>query len=88
MVASAKTILNELSAFDETLLDKPRWLILNKIDRLADDDARQETIKHIIDGLQWKGPVYPISAIRSEGTKQLCYSLMELIDEMKLSDGA
>ena len=83
-VESAKTIINELCAYSADLLNKPRWLVLNKIDMLPDEDIRKETIQHIIDGLQWKGKVFTISAIRQEGTQQLCYDLMQLIDEMKL----
>ena len=82
-VDSAKVIIDELAAYSPELLNKPRWLVLNKIDMLPDEDIRQATIKHIIDGLQWTGKWFAISAIKSEGTQQLCYSLMQLIDEMK-----
>ena len=82
-VDSAKVIIDDLAAYSPDLLNKPRWLVLNKIDMLPDEDIRQATIKHIIDGLQWTGKWFAISAIKSEGTQQLCYSLMQLIDEMK-----
>lgn len=85
-IESAKTILNELAAYNPDLLDKPRWLVLNKIDMLPDEDVRQETIQRIIDGLEWTGRVFTISAIKSEGTQQLCYALMQLIDEMKQNE--
>ena len=80
---AAKVIIDEVAAYSPDLLNKPRWLVFNKIDMLPDEETRQQTIKHIIDGLQWKGKFFAISAIRSEGTQQLCYSLMQLIDEMK-----
>ncbi|MBA2656557.1 MAG: GTPase ObgE [Tatlockia sp.] len=82
-VDSAKAIINELAVYDPELLNKPRWLVLNKMDILPDEEARQEATKAIVDGLQWKGKVFAISAISGEGTQQLCYSLMQLIDEMK-----
>lgn len=82
-IESAKTILNELAAYNPDLLDKPRWLVLNKIDMIPDDEERHARIQSIINGLNWQGAVYQISAIRSEGTKQLSYDLMNLIDEMK-----
>ncbi len=85
-IQSAKTIIAELAAYNADLLNKPRWLVLNKIDMIPDEQTRQETIKHIIDGLKWPGKVFTISAIRSEGTQQLCYSLMQLIDEMKAAE--
>ena len=33
---SAKTIINELAAYDQSLLEKPRWLVFNKVDLLTD----------------------------------------------------
>lgn len=81
-VESAKAILNELSEYDPELLDKPRWLVLNKTDIFPDEEARQEAINRLITGLGWTGRVFPISAISGEGTQQLCYALMQLIDEM------
>ncbi|MCC5013677.1 MULTISPECIES: Obg family GTPase CgtA [Legionella] len=82
-VESAKAILNELKEYDPELLDKPRWLVLNKIDMLPDEQIRQKTVQAIVDGLQWQGKIFAISAMTGEGTQQLCYSLMQLIDEMK-----
>ncbi len=82
-VASAKAILNELGEYNPELLDKPRWLVLNKIDMLPDEAIRQERVDAIVKGLDWTGKVFVISAISSQGTQQLCYSLMQLIDEMK-----
>ncbi len=89
-VASAKVIINELGAYSPELLNKPRWLVLNKIDMLADEVSREKAIQQVIDGLAWKDPVFAISAISGEGTQQLCYALMQLIDEMQQAenDGA
>ncbi|KTD60878.1 Obg family GTPase CgtA [Legionella shakespearei] len=85
-VASAKAIINELAEYNPELLNKPRWLVLNKMDMLPDEASREERIKAIVDGLQWTGKVFAISAISGQGTQQLCYSLMQLIDEMKESE--
>ncbi|WED43454.1 Obg family GTPase CgtA [Legionella cardiaca] len=82
-VDSAKAILKELEEYDPELLNKPRWLVLNKIDLVSDDKERAKIVKAIIDGLQWQGRVFEISAVSGQGTQQLCYSLMQLIDEMK-----
>ena len=82
-IESAKTILNELAAYNPALLDKPRWLVLNKIDMLPDEAIRKHVLNDIVKGLNWEGKVFAISAIRKEGTQQLCYDLMKLIDEMK-----
>lgn len=83
-VVSAQAIVHELGAYDPALLEKPRWLVLNKIDLLPpNEQERQAAIQSIVNGLQWTGKVFAISAVSGEGTQQLCYSLMQLIDEMK-----
>jgi GTP-binding protein len=85
-IESATTIINELAAFDEGLLNKPRWLVLNKIDQIPDEAEREATIQRIITGLNWTGPVFPIAAIARIGTPELCFALMQFIDEMKLTN--
>lgn len=80
---AAKTILDELKAYDPALLDKPRWLVLNKVDQLPDDASRQAVIKELLEGLQWTGKVFSISALAHEGTTPLCYDLMQFIDDMR-----
>jgi len=78
-VEDALKILEELRQFDEALYLKPRWLVLNKLDLLPEDerDARCEAI---VQGLDWQGPVYQISAIRREGVEPLCYDIMEHLE--------
>jgi len=82
-IVTAKAIINELAEYNPDLLSKPRWLVLNKIDMVPDEKERDKRIKAIVKGLKWKDKVFAISAIKSEGTQQLCYALMQLIDEMK-----
>lgn len=81
-VQSAHTILKELKDYDSDLLNKPRWLVLNKIDLLP-EESKQATIDHILTSLDWKEKWFAISAISGQGTQQLCYALMGLIDELK-----
>lgn len=82
-IDSAKAIINELEIYDPELVNKPRWLVLNKIDMFPDEESKQKAVQSLIDGLQWKDKVFTISALSGIGTQQLCYSLMQLIDEMK-----
>lgn len=79
-VEDAKKILHELENYDQALFEKPRWLVLNKLD-LLDDDEQQARCEQIIKGLAWKGPVYKISAINKTGVQQLCYDIMELMEK-------
>lgn len=82
-VDSAKAIIHELAAYNPDLLNKPRWLVFNKMDMIPDLDERERVIKHIIKALDWKGRTFTISAINGEGTEALSYALMNLIDEMQ-----
>jgi GTP-binding protein len=78
-IESARTILLELSRYSEDLLDKPRWLVLNKTD-LLDAEALAKVQSDIVDALDWKGPVFAISAITGEGTEALTQAIMRHLE--------
>ena len=78
-VESARKILKELKKYDESLFQKPRWLVLNKLDLLAEEQQAQ-VCDEIIDGLQWQGPIYKISAINRQGVDQLCQDIMNFME--------
>ncbi|MFC3337683.1 GTPase ObgE [Paracandidimonas soli] len=76
-VSQARAIVEELRRYDETLYNKPRWLVLNKLDAVEDpDDVRQR----ICQALEWTGPVFGISALTGEGTSELTYALQDWLD--------
>jgi GTPase len=83
-VAEAKAIANELKKHDEMLYEKPRWLVLNKIDMVEDPE---KVSADFVKAFNWDGPVFAISAINGNGCKQLTYAIMEHMDAMKLQDG-
>ena len=68
-------ILKELKRYDDSLFEKQRWLVLNKLD-LVPETERQAVCDEIVKGLKWKGPVYQISAISRSGVDQLCQDIM------------
>ena len=78
-VISARKILHELERFDESLYRKPRWLVLNKVD-LVDGDERDTLCAEIVSGLEWQGPVYPVSALEGRGVDELCRDIMEFLE--------
>ena len=78
-VQTTNAIVHELEKFDPALAEKPRWLVLNKIDLLLEPE-RSERCAQIIADLNWTGPVYKIAAIAKEGTEQLCYDLMNYLE--------
>jgi GTP-binding protein len=79
-VAEAKAIVNELKKYDEALYNKPRWLVLNKIDMTQDS---KEVVKKFVKDYGWKGRVFAISAINGVGCKELTYAIMDHLDEVK-----
>ncbi|MFC3608754.1 Obg family GTPase CgtA [Stutzerimonas tarimensis] len=79
----AETILNELSRFSPALVERDRWLVLNKADQLLEDE-REERLKAVVERLQWTGPVFVISALEREGTEALSQAIMRYLDERTL----
>jgi GTP-binding protein len=77
-VVDARTILAELKKYSKALAEKERWLVLNKADLLTDDELAQRC-QQIIDALDWKGPVYTISALAKTGTQQVVYDIMNYL---------
>jgi GTP-binding protein len=79
-VAEAKAIVNELKKYDEELYNKPRWLVLNKIDMVQNSE---DVVKKFVNDYGWKGRVFAISAINGVGCKELTYAIMEYLEEVK-----
>ncbi len=80
---SFRVIENELKKYSDTLAEYDRWLVLNKLDLLPNDVDAEEHCQKIIDDINWSGPVYKISALQKEGTQQLCYDIMELVEKQR-----
>jgi GTP-binding protein len=78
-VRDARAIAQELKNYDAELAAKSRWLVLNKLDLLLPEEARERAVK-IVRGLKFKGPVFLISGVTGEGTRELCRAVMELIE--------
>ena len=82
IVADAKAIVNELRKYDEALYQKPRWLVLNKVDMLQPEE-RQKVIKDFLKGFKWDGPVFEVSALNGEGCDRLCYAIQDYLDGLR-----
>lgn len=80
-VAEAKAIVNELKKHDEELYNKPRWLVLNKIDMVQD---AEQVAADFVKNFGCDGPVFAISAINGNGCKPLTYAIMEHMEAMQL----
>lgn len=79
---AAVTAVRELEKFSATLGKQPRWLLLNKLDMVPEEE-REERCQSVIDALEWQGPVYRISALNKEGLTPLVHDLQEYLDARK-----
>ncbi|QKT04340.1 GTPase ObgE [Ectothiorhodospiraceae bacterium 2226] len=76
---SVRVIEGELGKFDADLLNYERWLVLNKMDLVAEDE-REARAAALVQALAWAGPVYRISAATGEGTRELVYDIMRALE--------
>jgi len=84
---NAQIIEDELTKFSPTMAAGERWLVLNKLDLLQEEEV-EERCQAVIDQLDWQGPVFRISGLTSNGTKQLCAAIMDHIDELRAREQA
>lgn len=81
-VENITAISLELEKFSPALAALPRWLVLNKIDLVLPEEV--ELIEQdILERLDWQGPVFKTSGLTRDGAMQVCYKLMEAIEEQR-----
>ena len=85
IVHEARAIVEELRKYDEALADKPRWLVLNKLDMIAEEE-RADKVAQFVRDYGWTGKVYQISAATREGTDALMLDIQNYIDQVKLAE--
>ena len=86
-VAQAKAIVGELKKYDEALFDKPRWLVLNKLD-MVDGDKRAAVVKDFVKRFKFKGPVFEISALTREGCEHLVKTIYQHVQGVQKKEQA
>ena len=77
-VRDVRAIAAELRKYDERLYRKPRWLVLNKID-LVPDDERAALVGEIRRRLRTRGRVFAISAATGEGCRELAAEIARFL---------
>ncbi|GCL64168.1 Obg family GTPase CgtA [Pseudaquabacterium pictum] len=82
-VALAKGIVKELRKYDEALYEKPRWIVLNKLDMVPTED-RAALVKDFIKRMRWKGPVFQVSALAREGLDPMVQAIYEHVAAHKV----
>ncbi|MGZ5576891.1 MAG: Obg family GTPase CgtA [Methylobacter sp.] len=81
-VQAARKIIHEVEKWSDELAAKPRWLVLNKIDRLPAEEVEQHC-QAIVDELAWTGPVFKTAAINGEGTRELMFAIMNFLEQQR-----
>lgn len=87
-VTNAQVIEKELKEYAHDLYEKPRWLVLNKVDLLEGGEAEgQELLQKIAAGLETAPErTFIISALQKQKTNELTYALQELVDNVKQAE--
>ena len=84
-VKDAQAIVGELEKHDSALADKPRWLVVNKLDLIPAED-REKTVAAFLKAYKkttkYAGPVFSIAAISGDGTRPLIYALHAALEQM------
>ncbi len=82
LVHSAKSLVEELRKFDETLYRKPRWLVFNKVDMLPEEE-QEAVCARLLQAMDWQGRWFAISALTGKGCQPLVYAIMEYLQELQ-----
>ena len=81
-VRDAQAIVGELEKYSPELAAKPRWLILNKLD-LIPEDERDQRIADFLSAYNTEGkPHFQISAINGEGCRPLIFALQNALETL------
>ncbi len=88
-VRDARAILRELARYDEELARKPRWLVLNKID-IVPEDERQALVDDFVKRFRGRGRsaipverVFVISGVTGDGTQALCQAVYDYLETVR-----
>lgn len=78
-VRAVRGIERELREFSADLQQRERWLVLNKVD-LMPEDERESFCQDIVRQLDWQGPYFMISALSGVGVRFLCERIMTYLE--------
>lgn len=81
-VEQVRAIEHELRKHDPAMLEKPRWLVLNKADLMFEDEARARA-EEIVAELGWIQPWYLVSALSREGTWPIMLDIQHFFDRLR-----
>ena len=96
IAGEALAIVHELQKYDEALYNKPRWLVLNKLDMLDDEEALARE-QAFLQAIGWDYPepddrfafdletprLFKISALTHDGTQEMVQQINQYLQERK-----
>lgn len=83
--ADIREIQAELQEYDPELLERPRWLVFNKLDLYAGDE-RANRVTELEQALAWQGGSSAISAATGWGCRELMAAIQQDIDQRSRSE--
>ncbi len=82
IAADLREIETELAQYDASLLERPRWLVLNKLDLYVEAE-REARVTAIRTALDWRGPLAGIAAASGWGCTELMNAVQRDIDSRR-----
>ncbi len=77
-----RAIERELQKYDPAMLEKPRWLVLNKADLMFEDEARA-LAEEVVAELGWTQPWFLVSALSRDGTWPIMLEIQSFFDRLR-----
>ena len=87
IVADIREIETELQEYGGGLLQRPRWLVLNKLDLYAGEERGKRTAA-LKQALDWKGELHAISAASGWGCADLMAAVQRAVDAQARTEAA
>jgi GTP-binding protein len=84
-VREAHAIIEELRKYDEALYRKPRWLVINKIDLLPEDE-REDRIAALVRSYGAVDRWFAVSAIKGDGCREATFAVMEYLESQRADE--
>ena len=85
LLSDIRSIEGELESysesFDADLVHQERWLVINKTDVLPAEEVDQR-VEELVQALNWKAPVFSISAATGAWCDELCGKIMIYLQEL------
>ena len=86
-IAEAKALVAELAKYDNELAQKPRWVVLNKMD-LVPEEERAALIEEYRRELGQDRRIFTMSAATREGTQELVKAIAQEVDRARQAANA